>query len=43
MLRERYDDDPYFWAIIEQLALEMEPELAQIDKILGFYSADRNI
>jgi IS5 family transposase len=34
MLRDRYDDDPYFWAIIEQLTLEMEPELAQIDKIL---------
>ena len=34
MLRDRYEADPYFWAIIEQLALEMEPELAQIDKIL---------
>lgn len=34
MLRDRYDEDPYFWAIIEQLTLEMEPELAQIDKIL---------
>ena len=34
MLRDRYDDDPYFWTIIEQLTLEMEPELAQIDKLL---------
>lgn len=35
MLRDRYEPDPRFWAIIEQLAIEMEPELAQIDKILG--------
>jgi IS5 family transposase len=34
MLLDRYEPDPRFWAIIEQLALEMEPELAQIDKIL---------
>jgi IS5 family transposase len=34
MLRDRYENDPSFWAIIEQLAIEMEPELAQIDKIL---------
>lgn len=34
MLRERYESDPYFWAIIKQLAVEMEPELAQIDQIL---------
>jgi IS5 family transposase len=34
MLRDRYEDDPSFWAIIRQLAVEMEPELAQIDKIL---------
>ena len=34
MLRDRYESDPYFWAIIERLAIEMEPELAQIDKIL---------
>ena len=35
MLRDRYESDPYFWAIIEQLAIEMEPELAQriIDKV----------
>jgi IS5 family transposase len=34
MLRDRYEPDPRFWAIVEQLAIEMEPELAQIDKIL---------
>ena len=34
MLRDRYESDPYFWSIIEQLAIEMEPELAQIDQIL---------
>ena len=34
MLRDRYENDPSFWAIIKQLAIEMEPELAQIDKIL---------
>lgn len=34
MLRDQYENDPSFWAIIEQLAIEMEPELAQIDKIL---------
>jgi len=34
MLLDRYEPDPRFWAIIEQLAIEMEPELAQIDKIL---------
>jgi IS5 family transposase len=34
MLRDRYEDDPSFWTIIKQLAVEMEPELAQIDKIL---------
>ena len=35
MLRDRYEEDPNFWAIIEHLAIEMEPELAQIDKILA--------
>lgn len=35
MLRDRYESDPQFWAIIEQLAIEMEPELAQIDTILA--------
>jgi hypothetical protein len=34
MLRDRYEPDPFFWAIIEQPAVEMEAELAQIDKIL---------
>lgn len=35
MLCDRYEPDPFFWAIIEKLAIEMEPELAQIDTILG--------
>lgn len=35
MLRDRYEPDRRFWAIVEQLAIEMEPELAQIDKILA--------
>lgn len=34
MLRDRYESDPYFWAVIEQLAIEMESELAQIDRLL---------
>ena len=34
MLRDRYEHDPWFWTIIEQLAIEMDPELAQIDRIL---------
>jgi IS5 family transposase len=34
MLRDRYEPDTRFWKIIEQLAIEMEPELAQIDSIL---------
>jgi IS5 family transposase len=34
MLQDRYEPDPHFWAIIRHLAIEMEPELAQIDKIL---------
>jgi IS5 family transposase len=34
MLRDRYEPDAWFWQIIEQLAIEMEPELAQIDRIL---------
>ena len=34
MLRDRYEFDPAFWAIIEQQALSMEPELAAIDRIL---------
>ncbi|NIS79774.1 MAG: ISNCY family transposase, partial [Anaerolineales bacterium] len=34
MLRDRYEPDPHFWAIVEHLAIEMESELAQIDSIL---------
>jgi IS5 family transposase len=34
MLRDKYEFDPAFWAIIEQQALTMEPELAVIDRIL---------
>lgn len=34
MLRDRYESDPYFWTIIERLAVEMEPGLAEIDRIL---------
>jgi IS5 family transposase len=34
MLRDRYEPDAWFWAIIKQLAIEMDPELAQIDSIL---------
>ena len=34
MLRDRYEPDAWFWTIIEQLAIEMDPELAQIDSIL---------
>jgi IS5 family transposase len=34
MLRDRYEPDAWFWTIIEQLAIEMDPELTQIDSIL---------
>ena len=34
MLRDKYEFDPDFWAIIEQQALKMDPELAVIDRIL---------
>lgn len=34
MLLDRYESDPRFWAIIRQLAIEMEPELAQIDTLV---------
>ncbi|MCL4294165.1 MAG: ISNCY family transposase [Anaerolineae bacterium] len=34
MLRDKYEFDPAFWAIIEQQALKMDPELAVIDRIL---------
>lgn len=34
MLRERYEPDGEFWALIEKLMIKMEPELAAIDKLL---------
>jgi IS5 family transposase len=34
MLRDRYKSDADFWAVIEKLAIEMEPELVAIDKLL---------
>ena len=34
MLRDKYEFDPAFWAIIEQQTLKMEPELAVIERIL---------
>ena len=34
MLRERYEANGEFWTLIEKLAIEMEPELAAIDKLL---------
>jgi len=34
MLRDRHEPDVWFWAIIKQLAIDMDPELAQIDSIL---------
>lgn len=34
MLRDRYEHDPRFWAIIEYLAIEMEPELARLTTFL---------
>lgn len=34
MLRERYEPDGEFWALIEKLMIKMEPELAVIDKLL---------
>ncbi len=34
MLRDHYECDPRFWRIIEELAIEMDPELAQIDRLL---------
>jgi IS5 family transposase len=34
MLRDRYESDPAFWAIIKRQALKMESELAAIDRIL---------
>lgn len=34
MLRDKYESDPAFWAVIEQQAFKMEPELATIDGVL---------
>ena len=34
MLLDRYEPDPGFWAIVTRLAIEMDSELAQMDKIL---------
>ena len=34
MLLDRYEPDPAFWAIVTGLAVVMDPELAQLDKIL---------
>lgn len=34
MLRDRYESDSKFWELIEKLTIEMEPELAAIDKLL---------
>jgi len=34
MLRNNYEPDADFWALIEKLTIEMEPELAVIDKLL---------
>lgn len=34
MLRDRYESDAEFWGLIEKLTIEMEPELAAIDKLL---------
>lgn len=31
MLRERYEPNGEFWALIEKLTIEMEPELAAIE------------
>jgi len=34
MLRDKYEFDPAFWAVIEQQAFKMDPELAAIDRLL---------
>jgi len=34
VLRDKYEFDPAFWAVIEQQAFEMDPELAVIDRLL---------
>lgn len=35
MLRDSYETDPAFWALIEEQAFKMEPELAVIDRVLA--------
>jgi IS5 family transposase len=34
MLRDKYEPNPFFLSIVQQLAIEMEPDLAEIDRIL---------
>lgn len=34
MLRDKYQADANFWEVIQKLAIEMEPELAAIDRLL---------
>jgi IS5 family transposase len=34
MLRDKYEPDPFFLSVVKQLAVEMEPELVEIDRIL---------
>ena len=34
MLRDRYEIDWSFWETMERLAIKMDPELAEIDRIL---------
>jgi IS5 family transposase len=34
MLRDKYEPDANFWELIQNLAIEMEPELAAIDRLL---------
>src|SRR5437764_4834609 len=34
MLRDNYEPNAEFWALIEKLAIEMEPELAGINQLL---------
>jgi IS5 family transposase len=35
MLRDKYEADPAFWALIKEQAFELEPELAVIDQVLA--------
>ena len=34
MLGDRYEPDAFLWLLVKQLAIEMDPELAEIDRIL---------